>query len=175
MKPIKLTQRMAVPADLTEIERLIRELAAYEKMSDQVSFTTETLYDSLFIKKQAEVLLVCTEESIVGYAIFFTSFSTFVGAGCLYLEDLYVSPAYRKMGIGKSLFVSLAAIAKKRTFRRLDFACLKWNQSSLDFYQVIGARIMDEWHLLRLEEEALLQLVELNTQIPWAKGSSYFQ
>jgi len=169
MKPIKLTQRLAVPSDINEIERLIKELAEYEKMSDQVSFTTETLYDSLFIKKQAEVLLVSTEESIVGYALFFTSFSTFVGAGCLYLEDLYVSPDYRKMGIGKSLFVSLAVIAKERSIRRLDFACLKWNRTSLDFYEVIGARIMDEWHLLRLEDDALIQMSELSTPIPWAK------
>ncbi len=154
----KLSFREAEEKDCGLILFFIRELAAYEKMSDEVIATEEMLSDWLFHKHSAEVIFACEDGKEVGFALFFHNFSTFVGRAGLYLEDLYVLPEYRGRGYGKALLKRLAAIAVERGCGRMEWVCLDWNQPSIDFYRSLGARPMDEWTVYRVAGGSLEQL-----------------
>ena len=154
----KLSFREAEEKDCGLILFFIRELAAYEKMSDEVVATEEMLSDWLFHKHSAEVIFACEDGKEVGFALFFHNFSTFVGRAGLYLEDLYVLPKYRGRGYGKALLKRLAAIAVERGCGRMEWVCLDWNQPSIDFYRSLGARPMDEWTVYRVAGGSLEQL-----------------
>ena len=154
----KLSFREAEEKDCGLILFFIRELAAYEKMLDEVVATEELLSDWLFHKHSAEVIFACEDGKEVGFALFFHNFSTFVGRAGLYLEDLYVLPEYRGRGYGKALLKRLAAIAVERGCGRMEWVCLDWNQPSIDFYRSLGARPMDEWTVYRVAGESLEQL-----------------
>lgn len=154
----KLSFREAEEKDCGLILFFIRELAAYEKMSDEVVATEEMLSDWLFHKHSAEVIFACEDGKEVGFALFFHNFSTFVGRAGLYLEDLYVLPEYRGRGYGKALLKRLAAIAVERGCGRMEWVCLDWNQPSIDFYRSLGARPMDEWTVYRVAGGSLEQL-----------------
>ena len=154
----ELTFRTAEEKDCGLILFFIRELAAYEKMLDEVAATEEMLSDWLFHKHSAEVIFACEDGKEVGFALFFHNFSTFVGRAGLYLEDLYVLPEYRGKGYGKALLKKLAAIAAERGCGRMEWVCLDWNQPSIDCYRSLGARPMDEWTIYRVAGESLERL-----------------
>ena len=111
----------------------IKKLAVYEKMIDEVEATVETIYDSLFVKHDAEVVFGCEDGVPVGFALFFHNFSTFVGRKGLYLEDLFVIPEKRGLGYGKALLLYLARLAKERHCGRMEWVCLDWNQPSNEY------------------------------------------
>jgi GNAT superfamily N-acetyltransferase len=149
----------AVESDVPELLRFIRALAAYEKLADQVVATEAGLRRTLFGERRyAEALLARLEDLPVGFALYFHSYSTFLGKPGLYLEDLFVEPAHRGKGIGKALLARLAAIAVERDCGRLEWAVLDWNASSIAFYRALGATAMDDWTAFRLEGAALRRL-----------------
>ena len=150
--------RFANEEDCELILSFIRQLAAYEKMSDQVVATEDLLREWIFEKKKAEVLFACEGEKEVGFALFFHNFSTFLGRAGLYLEDLFVLPEYRGKGYGKALLKKLAQITVERGCGRLEWACLDWNQPSIDFYRSLGAVPMDEWTTYRLTGDTLSEM-----------------
>ena len=150
------TYRFATKEDVPAILGFILELAEYEKMMDDVIATEELLCEWLFEKKSAEVLLALDNDKPVGYALFFHSFSTFLGRAGIYLEDLYVTPAYRGRGYGKGLLQTVANIAVERKCGRLEWSCLDWNKPSIDFYLSVGAEPMSGWTMYRLSGESLL-------------------
>ena len=150
-----MTFRFAEEKDCPLILDFIRALADYEKMSDQVVATEALLREWIFEKKKAEVLFVCEGEQAVGFALFFHNFSTFLGRAGIYLEDLFVLPAYRGKGYGKALLRKLALIAVERGCGRLEWACLDWNKPSIDFYMSLGAAPMKEWTTYRLTGDTL--------------------
>ncbi len=152
--------REAVSQDINTIFDFICELAEYEKMSDEVTATPELLHESVFVKKQAEVLIAEVEGDAVGFALFFHNFSTFKGRACLYLEDIYIKPEFRSKGYGKLLFRELAAIAVNRNCDRFDWSVLNWNEPSIKFYKSLGAVAMDEWTVFRLSREALQKFIQ---------------
>lgn len=154
------TVRFAKREDVGQILEFIRRLAAYEKLEHEVVATEETLEEWLFDKEKAEVLFAVVDGKEVGFALFFHNFSTFLGRAGIYLEDLYVEPAFRGQGIGKGLIKQLARIAVERGCGRLEWWCLDWNQSSIDFYRSLGAEAMDEWTVYRIAGKTLTQLAE---------------
>ena len=152
--------RYATEQDAALILDFIRDLAEYEKMSDQVVADENLLLEWIFEKKIAEVIFAMEEGKEVGFALFFHNFSTFVGRGGIYLEDLFVKPAYRGRGHGKGLIRELARIAVERGCGRMEWCCLNWNQPSIDFYRSIGAVSMDEWTTYRLSGESLENMAQ---------------
>ncbi len=152
------TIRYAVKEDCSLILYFIRELATYEKMLDEVIATEDSLREWIFEKKKAEVIFVCENGREVGFALFFHNYSTFVGRAGLYLEDLFVLPEYRGNGYGKALLKELAKIAVERKCGRMEWSCLNWNQSSINFYLLLGAKPMKDWTVYRLTQEKILDL-----------------
>ena len=153
--------RTARREDIPLILQFIRELADYEHMLDQVVATEGLLEQWLFERNTAEVLFALTESGEeAGFALFFHNFSTFLGRGGIYLEDLYVRPAHRGKGYGKGLLAQLARLATERGCGRLEWACLDWNRPSIDFYRSVGAVPMDEWTVYRLTGETLRALAQ---------------
>lgn len=156
-----VTFRPAKPEDTADILSLIRELAEYEKLSHEVSATEATLCESLFGKRRnAEVLLVQVGEELAGFCLFFYNFSTFLGKPGLYIEDLYIRPAFRAQGIGKRFFHELAQIAKAENCGRIEWWVLDWNKPAIDFYHRLGATPMSDWTVYRLDETAMKKLNE---------------
>jgi len=147
--------RFATEQDCTLILSFIRQLAAYEHMSNQVVATEELLREWIFEKRKAEVLFVCDGDHEVGFALFFHNFSTFLGRAGIYLEDLFVLPEYRNKGYGKGILKKLAQITVERGCGRLEWSCLDWNKPSIDFYLSLGAVPMDEWTTYRLTGKTL--------------------
>lgn len=151
-----------VPAkveDVPHILNFIRQLAEYEKMSDQVTATEEILRKNLFgAKPSAEAVLAELDGRKIGFAIFFTSFSTFKGKPCMYLEDLFVLPEIRGKGAGKKLLAHLAKLAVERDCARLDWSVLDWNTPAIEFYDSIGAKQLSDWIVCRLTGEPLERL-----------------
>ncbi len=154
-----LTIRSAVPEDSDTLYRFICELAEYEKLSQSVIATAEDIREALFGEKPcAEALLAFWNDRPVGFALYFTTFSTFVGRPGLYLEDLYVQPDYRGKGIGKELLLHLARLAYQRQYGRMEWSVLDWNEPAIQFYKKLGAKPMDEWTVYRLTREDLERL-----------------
>ena len=152
--------RYAERKDVPLILQFIKELACYEKMSDEVVATEAILEDWLFDRKRAEVIFALEGDTEVGFALFFHNFSTFLGRSGLYLEDLFVKPEYRGKGYGKGLLKTLAKIAVERECGRLEWVCLDWNQPSIDFYKSMGAIPMDEWTIYRVAGERLKDMAK---------------
>ena len=147
--------RTAVLEDVPLILQFIKDLADYEGLLDEVVATEEILRDSLFEKKQAEVIIAEHNEAPIGFALFFHNFSTFLGKANLYLEDLFVKPEARGLGAGKALLACLAKIAVDRDCGRLDWWCLDWNESSIRFYKQMGAVPMSDWTVYRVDGDRL--------------------
>jgi GNAT superfamily N-acetyltransferase len=143
--------RPATPADTAQILRLVRELAAYEKLEHMVSGTEAMLHAQLFGERPAaEALLAEVGGRAVGFALFYTTFSTFLCKPGIHLEDLFVEPAHRGAGIGKALLRELAALASQRDCGRLEWHVLDWNEPSIRFYESLGGTLMKEWILVRM-------------------------
>lgn len=151
--------REANISDAKTLVTLIRELAVYEKLDD-ICAIDETMMREALHGKTAYALLASVDSVAVGYAVYYFTFSTFTGLPSLYLEDLYVKPEYRSQGIGTAFFNKIANIATLHNCQRIDFACLKWNTNSLKYYASLGASIMDDWHLVRMEKDAIRSLTE---------------
>ena len=152
--------RYAERKDAALILQFIRELAEYERMEDQVIATPELLNEWLFDRKKAEVIFAMEGDVEVGFALFFHNFSTFLGRAGIYLEDLYVKPSHRGRGYGKGLLKRLSQIALERDCGRLEWACLNWNQPSIDFYLSLGAEPMTDWKVYRLTGDTLHNLAK---------------
>ena len=147
----QLLIRAAAPADARELVRLIKALAEYEKLADMAVGTEEALRESLFgARPAAEALIAEVGGRAVGFAIFFSSFSTFLCKPGLYLEDLFVEPEHRGSGIGKALLQRLASLVVERGGGRFEWRVLDWNEPSIRFYESLGAVVMREWLLVRL-------------------------
>ena len=152
--------RFAERKDAALILEFIKGLAEYEKLSDEVVTTPETLEEWIFERQKAEIIFALEDGVEVGFALFFHNFSTFLGRAGLYLEDLFVKPAYRGRGYGKGLLSRLAKIALERGCGRLEWVCLDWNKPSIDFYRSLGAVPMDDWTIYRVAGDTLKRLSE---------------
>ena len=154
-----LTIRAATPADLPLICELIRDLAAYERLADEVRFDQTVLGTKLFgPRPYAEVVIGELDGAAQGFALFFHNFSTFEGRPGIYLEDLFVREPARGSGLGQALLAHLAALAVARDCARLEWSVLDWNEPAIGFYEKLGARAMDDWTIMRLDGEALAGL-----------------
>jgi len=143
--------RPATEGDVDEVLRLIRELAEYEKLAHMAVGTPAMLHEALFGARAAcEALIAERGGRAVGFALYFTTFSTFLCKPGLYLEDLFVEPAHRGAGIGKALLGELARLAAGRGCGRLEWRVLDWNEPSIRFYESLGASLMKEWILVRM-------------------------
>lgn len=150
--------RPAEEKDTALLMTFIRALAEYEHMLDQVVASEELLRQWLFEKRVAESFFAMDKGKEVGFALYFHNFSTFLGRGGIYLEDLFVLPEHRGKGYGKAILAHLAQIARARGCGRLEWACLDWNKPSIDFYLSLGAVPMDEWTVYRVSGDALSSL-----------------
>lgn len=152
--------RKAEREDAALVFEFIKGIAKYEKMENEVEATVELLEEQLFDKGRAEVIFAMEDGKEVGFALFFHNFSTFVGRGGLYLEDLYVYPEYRGKGYGKALLLELVRIANERKCGRMEWVCLNWNTPSIEFYRSMGAVALDEWTTYRLTEGTIERLTD---------------
>ncbi|WP_103936482.1 GNAT family N-acetyltransferase [Thermomonospora echinospora] len=151
--------RAAVPGDVPTILRLIRELADYEKALHEVRATEEDLRASLFGPEPRVFAHVAEQDGeVVGFALWFLTFSTWMGTHGIYLEDLYVRPEARGGGHGRALLTELARIAVERGYRRVEWSVLDWNEPAIGFYKALGATPQDEWTVYRLTGQALRDL-----------------
>jgi len=152
----------ATERDVPLILRLIKDLAEYERMSDEVVATEQGLRESLFgARPAAEVIIAYAGDTPAGFALFFHNYSTFLGRRGLYLEDLFVLPAFRSRGVGRRLLSYLARLAVERKCGRLEWWVLDWNESAIRFYQSLGAIPMNDWTVYRLTGDALHRVADL--------------
>jgi GNAT superfamily N-acetyltransferase len=157
--PAAFSIRAACPDDAELLANLVRELAVYEKLEHQALATPDDFRRNLFgPRPAAEAVVAEVDGQPVGFALWFTTFSTFRGQPGLYLEDLFVKPDFRGRGIGKGLLAFLAALAVERGCGRLEWAVLNWNEPAIGFYRSVGARPMDEWTVYRIDDEPLRRL-----------------
>ena len=157
---MQLEFRTAVKEDCPTILWFIKQLAEYEKMTDEVVATPELLNEWIFEKEKAEVIIGSVDGEDIGFALYFNNFSTFVGRAGLYLEDLFVLEDQRGNGYGKAFFKRLAAICVERNLGRMEWCCLNWNKPSIDFYLSLNAKPMDEWTTYRLAGDDLANLAK---------------
>ena len=156
---VTLSIRPATPADLPLIAQFIRDLADYEKLAHEVRFDEEKLGANLFgPRPYAEVVIGELDGAPQGFALFFHNFSTFEGRPGIYLEDLFVRPEARGWGLGKALLGHLAGLVVARDCARLEWSVLDWNAPAIGFYQSLGAKLMDEWTVMRVDGDALTTL-----------------
>lgn len=153
----ELTFRNATEEDVSLILEFIKKLADYEKRLDEVIATEEELKKWIFDKNQAEVIFALEDGKEIGFALFFLSFSTYIGNVNLHLEDLFVDPEYRGKGYGKALLKQLAKIVVERRYGRFEWTCLSWNKPSIDFYLSLGAEQKD-WNVFHLTGDELEKL-----------------
>ncbi|CAH0557691.1 unnamed protein product [Brassicogethes aeneus] len=162
LKEVNVTIRRAKKDDMLQVYKLIKALAEFEKLEDQVKINASVLEKDGFDNESPAFTCLVAELSdgyIIGYALFYSSYSTWLGKS-IFLEDLYVQPAYRCSGIGKQLFLAVAKIAHESPSKRMDFHCLSWNPAS-DFYKTLGAVNMthsEKWQLFRMDEACLDKL-----------------
>jgi GNAT superfamily N-acetyltransferase len=148
--------RAAEPRDVPAIVGLITELAEFENLTHLLKVTPAKLHPQLFGgRPAAEAVVAESAGEVVGFALFFTNFSTFLAQPGLYLEDLYVKPARRGQGIGEALLTHLARLAVQRDYGRFEWSVLDWNENAIRFYQRMGATVMTEWQICRVAGEAL--------------------
>ncbi|AFY68942.1 GCN5-related N-acetyltransferase [Thalassoporum mexicanum PCC 7367] len=154
------TIRAAIQADAEAIFNLIKALAEYEKLSHAVTGNVESLAAHLFGDRPcAEAIVVELEQAIVGFALFFTNYSTFLTKPGIYLEDLFVLPSHRGKGLGKALLLEVAAIATRRDCGRMEWSVLDWNEPAIAFYEHIGATVLPDWRICRIMGDRLGEIV----------------
>ncbi len=153
--------RPAAPADVGAMLALMRELAEFEKLTHLFVGTEQSLAEALFgARPAAEALVAELDGRLVGYAVFFHNFSTFLSRRGLYLEDIYIQPSMRGTGLGTALLRRVAAIAVERQCGRFEWSVLDWNQRAIDFYTKMGATVLPDWRVVRVTGDSLLQLAE---------------
>ena len=162
--------RPAKSEETSLVLEFIKKLAAYEKCSDEVVADEATLYQSLFVEKAAEVIFAEEDGVVIGFALFFHNFSTFVGRKGLYLEDIFIIPEKRGLGYGKAILKYLADIAIERNCGRMEWICLDWNTPSLAFYRSIGAIPLDEWTVQRMTEDVVKEFASPHRNISYQSG-----
>lgn len=151
--------RISTANDVPAIFSLIQALAEYEKLKDQVVGTVEDLREHLFGSRvYVEAIVAERSDKIVGFALFFPNYSTFLTKPGIYLEDLFVLPEYRRQGIGKAMLSYLGKLAIARNAGRLEWSVLDWNESAIAFYQSMGAKVLPDWRVCRVTESALQKL-----------------
>jgi GNAT superfamily N-acetyltransferase len=151
--------RQARPEDAPLLLQLIRGLAEYEKLADQVTATEEDVRQTLFgARPAAEALIAELDGAPAGFAIFFSSYSTFLARPGIYLEDLFVEPELRRRGVGRALFTQVARLAVQRGCGRFEWSVLDWNEPAIAFYESLGAVPLSDWTVFRLTGEALRRL-----------------
>jgi GNAT superfamily N-acetyltransferase len=151
--------RSPTPSDTLAIFNLIQALADYEQLSHAVTGTPEMLALDLFGDRPViEAVVAEVNDQIIGFALFFSNYSTFVTKSGIYLEDIFVLPEYRGAGIGKALIKYLANLAVERGCGRLEWSVLDWNQPAINFYESIGAQVLPDWRICRLTDQALNSL-----------------
>lgn len=154
--------RKAEAHDVALVLDFIKQLAVYEKMIDDVVATEDSLKNWLFGDKPfAHVIIGEYKNTPVGFALFFTNFSTFLGRPGIFLEDLFVLPKYRGKGFGKTLLSFLAKLAVDNSFGRVEWTVLNWNQPAIDVYKAIGAEPLEEWTIFRLSDKNLDEVGKL--------------
>jgi GNAT superfamily N-acetyltransferase len=154
--------RPVTPDDMDVLANLVRELAVYEKLEEYAKATPDDFRRNLFgPRPAAEAAIVEVAGEAVGFALWFSTFSTFMGQPGIYLEDLFVKPPYRGQGIGKALLAMLARLAVERGCGKLNWSVLTWNEPAIGFYRALGARPIDEWMGFRLAGEPLHRLAAL--------------
>lgn len=151
----------ATKDDAREIIAMIRELAAYEKMSERVKIDERTFCEHLFERSLAGALVACDGDAIVGYAIYFYSFSSFLGRAGVYLEDLYVRPEFRGRGAGLAMVRHLAQICEREGYGRLEWECLDWNEPSIKFYESLGAKRQSGWLKFRMTADEIKKIAKI--------------
>jgi GNAT superfamily N-acetyltransferase len=153
--------RQAIAEDVPSIFNLIQALAEYEQLSHQVTGTVEDLQAHLFGSQVvAEAIVAEWSDKLIGFALFFPNYSTFLTKPGIYLEDLFVLPEYRRQGIGKAMLAYLGQLAVKRGAGRLEWSVLDWNESAIAFYESMGAKVLPDWRICRVTNDALQGLAE---------------
>ena len=153
--------RQAEPEDVPGILKMVAELAEFENLTDQLVATEKDYEESLFGPVPvAEALVAEDDGALIGYAIFFSTFSTFIGKAGIWLEDLYVREAFRPQGVGKSLLKALGKMAQERGAGRYEWCVLDWNQNAIDLYQQVGGEILEEWRIVRMDRKGIENLPE---------------
>ena len=154
--------RAAEPADVDELFEMIRELAVFEKLEDQLVTTPERLRTVLFEQSGGPEGLLAEDSqgALIGYALYFENFSSFLCRRGIYLEDLYVRPDSRGHGLGKAFLKRLAEIAVERECGRMEWTVLDWNTNAIEFYKSIGGKILDDWRLVRVDRSGIEQLAK---------------
>lgn len=156
-----LKLRQVEPADVTVLFELIKELAEYEKLSHAVTGNAALLKEHLFGSHPCvEAILAEYGEEVVGFALFFPNYSTFLTLPGIYLEDLFVKPSYRRKGIGRAILTYLAKLAVERGCGRLEWSVLDWNEDAIAFYQRLGALVLPDWRIVRVTGNSLTQMAE---------------
>jgi GNAT superfamily N-acetyltransferase len=156
---LNIEVRPGVPEDVPVIARLIRELAEYERLSDQMAATEAQLHEALFgSRRYAEVRLATNDAVPIAFALYFFNFSTFLARPVLYIEDLFTLPEWRGKGAGNALFQNLIQIARDRDCGRIEWSVLDWNAAAIGFYERLGAKAQTEWVRYRLDEEQIARL-----------------
>jgi GNAT superfamily N-acetyltransferase len=158
--------RQAERGDVAELLAMIGELAEYERLADSVVGDAERLERALFELGAAEALIAEVDGEPVGYAIYFTTFSTFLCWPGLWCEDIFVRPPWRGHGIGRALFTAVAAVAAERGYERLDWVVLEWNETAIGFYEGLGAGHLSDWQTMRLDGERLRRVAAEAPAIP---------
>lgn len=157
MNQLNINLSPATPTDIDVIYEFIHQMSIYEKCEADFVTDKQTLYASLFEQRAAECLLLREDgcQEVIGFAIFFHNFSTFVGRRGLYVEELYIVPEKRGKGYGTAVLRHLAKIAVERRCGRMEWICIDWNKPALSVYRAIGAKPMDEWTIQRMDEATL--------------------
>jgi len=169
--PMSFVISQIMPAEIPELLTLIGELAQFERLEHEVEATVESLHDSFFGPQPvAGALLARQGEKLAGYAIYFFSFSSFVGRRGLWLDDVYVRPAFRRQGLGRALLERVAGLAAQRRCGRLEWSALRWNQNALQFYANLGAKQLDDWVMFRMNEQAIKRLANFRASPPGSQA-----
>ena len=155
-----VTFRCADRKDVSLILHFIKKLAAYEKVPEAVHATEELLEEWMFEKNRSEAIFAMVDGTEVGFVFFYQTFPAYLGKGGIYIDDLYIDPEYRGRGIGKKLISHMAKVALERKCARIEWCCLNWNESSMEFYRSLGAVALDECTIFRAPESVLTLLAE---------------
>ena len=163
MKNPDITIRNATESDIADILAMVRELAVFENLETSLVASESDYRDSLFGESPAaEAIVAACPDGLVGYAIFFSTFSTFLGKAGIWLEDIFVRESHRNCGVGRQLLTAVAKIASERNAGRFEWCVLDWNQNAIDFYKRCGANVLDDWRIVRCEGEQIKNLANPN-------------